>query len=119
MGGVLHGRAGGERHPVAQRGSGIGPERGAKVRPITKAPLTTVRSYLTMATEELITIPLHMPAYEADAFAQLIKRTTYSDCVQRSNRLRQYPDGRQELDVMWAAVRMVELQFAEAGFAPR
>jgi hypothetical protein len=60
-----------------------------------------------------------MPQFEADAFAQLIKRTTYSDCVQRSNRLRQYPDGRQELDVMWSAVRMVELQFAEAGFAPR
>jgi hypothetical protein len=72
-----------------------------------------------MATEETTTITLRMPAYEADAFANLLKRTTWSDCVARSNRLRHYPDGRQELDVMWAAVRMVELQFAEAGFAPR
>ncbi len=72
-----------------------------------------------MATQEAITITLRMGAYEADAFAQLLKRTTYSDVVQRANRLRQYRDGRQELDVMWCAVRAVELQFAEAGFAPR
>jgi hypothetical protein len=72
-----------------------------------------------MADDENITIQLRMPTYEADAFAQLIKRTTYSDIAQRANRLRQYPDRRSELDVMWSAIRMVELQFAEAGFAPR
>ena len=50
---------------------------------------------------------------------RLLKRTTYDDCVRHSNRVRRYPDGRSELDVMWAAVRLVETQFAEAGFAPR
>ena len=64
-------------------------------------------------------IALRLPHDEADAFAQLIKRTTYDDCVRHSNRMRRYPDGRLELDVMWAAVQLVEAQFAEAGFAPR
>jgi len=41
------------------------------------------------------------------------------DCVRHSNRVRRYPDGRSELNVMWAAVQLVEQQFAEAGFAPR
>lgn len=71
------------------------------------------------ATDKSITIPLQLPSDEADAFACLLKRTTYDDCLRRSNRVRQYPDGRSELDVMWAAVRLVETQFAEAGFAPR
>jgi len=71
------------------------------------------------AVDNPIMITLTMPRDEADAFAQLLKRMSYSDCVARSNRLRQYPDGRQEFDVMWSAVRMVELQFAEAGFSPR
>ena len=57
--------------------------------------------------------------YEADAFAKLLKRTTYDDCVRHSNRVRRYPDGRPELEVMWSAVQLVEQQFAEAGFAPR
>ena len=65
------------------------------------------------------TIALRLPHDEADAFAQLMKRTTYDDCVRHSNRVRRYPDGRSELEVMWAAVQLVETQFAEAGFAPR
>ena len=65
------------------------------------------------------TITLQMPSDEADAFARLLKRTTYEDCARHSNRVRRYPDGRPELEVMWAAVHLVELQFAEAGFAPR
>ena len=68
---------------------------------------------------ETITIPLDLPRDEATAFAELLKRTTYEDCVRRSNRVRKYPDGRSELDVMWSPVRMIETQFAKAGFAPR
>ena len=72
-----------------------------------------------MADQQAITIPLDLPRDEADAFAHLLKRTTYDDCARRSNRVRKYPDGRAELDVMWAAVKLIENQFAEAGFAPR
>ena len=66
-----------------------------------------------------IAIPLNLPPDEADAFARLLKRTTYDDCARRSNRVRQYPDRRSEVDVMWSAVQLVETQFAEAGIAPR
>jgi hypothetical protein len=55
---------------------------------------------------------------EADAFVHSLKRT-YDDCIGHSNRVRRYPDGRAELDVMWSAVKLIENQFAEAGFAPR
>ena len=74
-----------------------------------------------MASSEpsTIAIPLNLPTYEADAFAQLLKRTTYDDCVRHSNRVRRYPDGRPELEVMWTAVQLVEQQFAEVGFARR
>ena len=72
-----------------------------------------------MATPELIMIPLNLPRDEATAFAELLKRSTYDDCVRHSNRVRRYPDGRSELDVMWSAVQLVEKQFAEAGIAPR
>jgi len=34
------------------------------------------------------TIALRLPHDEADAFAQLMKRTTYDDCVRHSNRVR-------------------------------
>jgi len=67
----------------------------------------------------IVTIPLNLPTHEANAFAQLLKRTTFNDCARHSNRVRRYPDGRPELEVMWSAVRLVENQFAEAGFAPR
>jgi hypothetical protein len=40
-------------------------------------------------------------------------------CVARSNVMRKYPDSREEVDLMWASVCMVQHQFAEAGFAPR
>ena len=72
-----------------------------------------------MADQQAITIPLDLPPDEADAFAHLLKRTTYGDCARCSNRVRKYPDGRAELDVMWSAVKLIENQFAEAGFAPR
>jgi hypothetical protein len=72
-----------------------------------------------MANQEVITIPLDLPRDEACAFAELLKRTSYDNCLRRSNRLKRYSDGRDEGDVMWSALRLVESQFAEAGFAPR
>jgi hypothetical protein len=72
-----------------------------------------------MATSPNITIPIDLPRDEASAFAELLKRTSYEDCLRRSNRLKRYTDGREEADVMWSALRLVEGQFAEAGFAPR
>jgi hypothetical protein len=71
-----------------------------------------------MATEEAITIPLDL-ATRPTLLRISSKRTTYDDCIRHSNRLRKYPDGRAELDVMWSAVKLIENQFAEAGFAPR
>jgi hypothetical protein len=72
-----------------------------------------------MAASEVITIPLDLPRDEACAFAELLKRTSYDDCLRRSNRNKKYSDGRAEADVMWAGLRLVETQFNEAGFAPR
>ena len=72
-----------------------------------------------MAASNAITIPIDLARDEACAFAELLKRTSYEDCLRRSNRLKRYSDGREEADVMWSAVRIVENQFAEAGFAPR
>jgi hypothetical protein len=72
-----------------------------------------------MANTQGIAIPIDLPRGEAWAFAQLLKRTSYEDCLRRSNRLKRYCDGRTEADVMWSALRLVEDQFAEAGFAPR
>lgn len=72
-----------------------------------------------MANQEVITIPLDLPRDEATAFAELLKRTSYDDCLRRSNRNKRYSDSREEVDVMWAGLRLVEMQFAEAGFAPR
>ena len=72
-----------------------------------------------MANPQTITIPIDLPRDEACAFAELLKRTSHDDCLRRSNRSKRYCDGRQEADVMWAGLRLVEAQFAEAGFAPR
>jgi hypothetical protein len=32
---------------------------------------------------------------------------------------KRYSDGREEADVMWSGLRLVEQQFGEAGFNPR
>ena len=72
-----------------------------------------------MANPEVITIPLDLPRDEACAFAELLKRMSYDDCLRRSNRRKTYSDGREEVDVMWAGLRLVETQFNEAGFSPR
>jgi hypothetical protein len=58
-----------------------------------------------------------LPRDEATAFPELLKRASYDDCLRRSNRLKRYSDGREEVDVMWAGLRLVEAQFADA--APR
>ncbi len=71
------------------------------------------------AGSEVITIPLDLPRDEALAFAEFLKRSSYDDCLRRSNRRKQYSDGREEVDVMWAALRLVETQFGAAGFCPR
>ena len=71
-----------------------------------------------MANQEVITIPLDLPRDEACAFSELLKRLSYDDCLRRSNRNKRYPDGREEVDVMWSGLRLVETQFGEAGFAP-
>ena len=68
---------------------------------------------------EGISIPIDLPRDEAFAFAEFLKRSSYDDCLRRSNRIKRYSDGREEADVMWSALRLVENQFAEAGFAPR
>jgi hypothetical protein len=87
----------------------------------TEAGLTTatLEWRATMANPQGITIPIDLPRDEACAFAELLKRTSYEDCLRRANRLKRYTDGREEADVMWSALRLVENQFAEAGFAPR
>jgi hypothetical protein len=61
------------------------------------------------------TVPLDLPQDEATAFADLLQRTSYEDCVRRANKLKHYRDGRAEADVMWAALRLVEGQLL-AGF---
>jgi hypothetical protein len=69
-----------------------------------------------MADSHAITIPVDLPRDEACAFAALLKRTAYDDCLRRASHGRRYADGREEADVMWSALRRVEHQFAEAGF---
>ena len=68
---------------------------------------------------EGISIPIDLPRDEGCAFAELLKRTSYEDCLRGSNRLKRYSDGREQSDGMWSGLRMVETQFAESGFAPR
>jgi len=66
-----------------------------------------------------ITIPLDFPSSdEVWAFAQLLKRLDYATCVRFASKNVWY-SGRAEADVMWSAVRDIQRQFSEAGFAPR
>jgi len=66
-----------------------------------------------------LTVPLDLPTDEATAFAELLLRTSYEDCLRRANRLKRYGDGREEADVMWSALRLVEGQLANAGVRPK
>jgi hypothetical protein len=49
-----------------------------------------------MAEYDFINIPIHLARDEAEAFAELLKRTNYDDCLRRSNRNKHYSDGREE-----------------------
>jgi hypothetical protein len=60
-------------------------------------------------------VTLDLPADEAHALAQLVKRLDRSDCERLSNRY----DGGQERDAMIASVDKLQRALAEAGFAPR
>jgi len=44
-----------------------------------------------MANQEVITIPLDLPRGEACAFAQLLKRTSYDDCLRVPTGTRDIP----------------------------
>src|SRR5467141_3952358 len=86
----------------------------------TKTALTTATLYrrATMAALEAITIPFELPRDEAAALSQFVKRVDYETCVRFASKFVFY-NGRAEADTMWTAVRMVQGQLAEAGFAPR
>jgi len=71
-----------------------------------------------MAALEAITIPFELPRDEAAALSQFVKRVDYDTCARFASKFVFY-NGRAEADTMWTAVRMVQGQLAEAGFAPR
>jgi hypothetical protein len=71
-----------------------------------------------MADQTHITIPLAMPADEALAFSQLLKRMSYGDCERLADR-RSFYGRRSEADTMWCATQAEQRQFAVAGFCPR
>jgi hypothetical protein len=70
-----------------------------------------------MAVSKTILIPLELPRDEAAALSQFVKRIGYEDCAKFASKFVFY-SGRTEGDT-WSAVRMVQCQLAEAGFAPR
>jgi len=71
-----------------------------------------------MAVSQTTLIPLELPREEAAALAQFVKRVDYDTCIRFASKFVFYT-GRTEADTMWSAVRMVQGQLAEAGFAPR
>jgi hypothetical protein len=71
-----------------------------------------------MADPKAISIPLELPRDEAAALSQFVKRIGYEDCAKFASRFIFY-SGRAEADTMWSAIRIVQCQLAEAGFAPR
>jgi len=60
-------------------------------------------------------IILELPADEAKALAQLVKRLGYDDAERLSSRY----DGGEERDAMLSATDKLRRALAEAGFAPR
>ena len=58
---------------------------------------------------------LELPADEARALAQLVKRLGYDDAERLSSRY----DGGEERDVMLSGINKLQRALAEAGFAPR
>jgi hypothetical protein len=72
----------------------------------------------SMATSDTVTIPLILPFDEAAALAQFVKRIDYDTCCRFASVCWTY-GSRLEGDVMWSAIRLLQRQLAEAGFAPR
>jgi hypothetical protein len=66
-----------------------------------------------------IPIPLRLPADEATALAQFVKRVDYETVNRFASPSAIYGAGRAECDVMWCSVNMLRDGLAEAGFAPR
>jgi hypothetical protein len=60
-------------------------------------------------------IVLELPADEATALAQLVKRLGYDD----AKRLSSPYDGGEERDAMLSGINKLRRALAEAGFAPR
>jgi hypothetical protein len=60
-------------------------------------------------------IALDLPADEARALAQFVKRTGYDHCKRLASRY----DGGEEADAMWQAVMKLQRALAAAGFNPR
>jgi hypothetical protein len=60
-------------------------------------------------------IVLELPADEATALAQLVKRLGYDDAERLSSRY----DGGEERDAMLSSIDKLRRALAEAGFAPR
>ena len=60
-------------------------------------------------------VVLELPPDEAEALAQLVKRTGVDDCRLRASRY----DGGLEADLMSSVVQKLERALAETGFAPR
>ena len=60
-------------------------------------------------------IMLELPADEAKALAQLVKRLGYDDAERLSSRY----DGGEERDAMLTGLDKLQRALAEAGFAPR
>jgi hypothetical protein len=71
-----------------------------------------------MAVSKAILIPLELPRDEAAALSQFVKRIGYEDCAKFASKFVFY-SRRTEADTVWSAIRMVQGQLAEAGFAPR
>jgi hypothetical protein len=60
-------------------------------------------------------VTLELPADEARALAQLVKRLGYDDAERLSSRY----DGGEERDAMLSGIDKLQRALAEAGFAPR
>jgi hypothetical protein len=83
------------------------------------APLDGVQPLFITVDPERDT-PAHLADYVAFFHPRLIGLTGDAKHIQDAARAyKRYSDGREEADVMWSALRLVESQFAEAGLAPR
>jgi hypothetical protein len=63
----------------------------------------------------MVKVIVELPAHEARALAQLVKRLGYDDAKRLSSRY----DGGEERDAMLSGIDKLRLALAEAGFAPR